>query len=360
MNRDRVDQIISGMKSFPKETYYKGELLDEMLLLQQEIIGLTFNDDHAMTADLRTYDVIRHLEQLNEECGHPADEELRQFATDGKKLTNLIKAEISGNRGEEKACAALERISSPGVVLRNIELTDGTLRTELDVVVITPKSLTIVEVKNSSKDIYIAENGSYYKTGEFLKWDCNIADKMALRERLLRQALSAIGITDVVIRGVVVFTNNHIEVQNRCPEIHTCFTDQLLDFVENGKSDRLYDHEDIRKMQECIDNARCRECYRPDFDVMQFKQDYAILMSILEESKASLESDAEAVERVEKANDSDISTIMVGGQNSSSANHNTGKEEIKKQIHGHWFKGACVAMAGVAVGLFTGMLISKR
>ena len=75
------------------------------------------------------------------------------------------------------------------IILKNIELKDGDDRTELDAVVITPYGITIVEVKNTARDIFIDENGNYYRTGEFLNWDCNIVQKMNLKEDLLKRAL---------------------------------------------------------------------------------------------------------------------------------------------------------------------------
>ena len=98
MKTQRIEELMKAMKSFGKESYHKSELLNEMFALQQEIVELTFSGDHAATAELKIWDVERHLEQLNEECGNVADEELARFKEGCKVLCNLIKAEISGNR----------------------------------------------------------------------------------------------------------------------------------------------------------------------------------------------------------------------------------------------------------------------
>ena len=47
MKTNRVKEIIASMKSFSKDKYQKNELLTELLALQQEIVGFTFNDEHA-------------------------------------------------------------------------------------------------------------------------------------------------------------------------------------------------------------------------------------------------------------------------------------------------------------------------
>lgn len=284
MRTERVNELKASMKSFGKEKYQKAELLDEMFALQQEIVSLTFNQDHAALAELRIWDVEKHLEQMNEELGNVADEELQRFIEGSKILCNLIKAEISGNRGEAKAFRTLEYIKSRNYVLKNVELSDGDFRTELDAVVITPSAITIVEVKNTAKDIFIDEAGNYFRTGEFLRLDCNIGEKMQIKEELLRKALSTTGYGDVEINSVVVFTNNRIEVQNKFEGLRTCFSSQLSYKVEGNRSRVIFSDEDMDAIKACIEEAENKEAYLFEFDVEQYKTDYATLMAKLEEA----------------------------------------------------------------------------
>ena len=289
MKTNRVNEMMATMKSFSKDKYQKNELLTEMFALQQEIVGLTFNGDHASTADLKIWDVERHLEQLNQDCGNVADEELQRFKEGSKILCNLIKAEISGNRGEAKAFRTLQYIHSKNIILKNVELSDGDRRTELDAVVITPGVVTIVEVKNTAKNIFIDENGDYYRTGESLRWDCNIAEKMALKEELLKKVLADDGIEDVQIRSIVVFTDNRIEVQNKYSRIRTCFVSQLAYIIDGFKSSTNMSEEEMEHIEGLIKEAECKEAYPFDFDVAQYKMDFATLMAVLEEASAKAE-----------------------------------------------------------------------
>ena len=268
-----------------------------MLALQQDIVELTFNGENASTADLRIWDVERHLEQLNQECEHVADEELQRFQEGSKTLCNLIKAEISGNKGEYKAFKALEYIRSQNRVIKNMELSDGNVRTELDAVVITPKCLTIVEVKNTSKNIFIDEEGNYYRTGEFIRWDCNIAEKMSVKESLLRKALEAAGFGHIQIRSVVVFTNNRIEVQNKYRQIRTCFVSQLAYIIDDYRLEDIISMGEMDQIQNAVEAAECKETYPMDFDVQQYKADFANLMATLEIALAKInEINTEVVE----------------------------------------------------------------
>ena len=289
MNVDRVNELVETMESFGKEKYQKSDLLTEMFALQQEIVGLAFNGDHASTANLKIWDVEKHLEQLNQDCGNVADEELQKFKDGSKVFCNLIKAEISGNRGEAKAFRTLQFIRSKNTVLKNVELSDGDIRTELDAVVITPGAITIIEVKNTAKDIFIDENGDYFRTGEFLKWDCNIAEKMRLKEELLRKVLATDDIEDICIRSIVVFTDNRIEVQNKYSKLKTCFVSQLAYIIDGFKNEKPYSDEEMEKIEDTIRIAESKESYSFDFDVAQYKLDFATVMAILEEASAKEE-----------------------------------------------------------------------
>ena len=289
MKTNRVNEMMAAMKSFSKDKYQKKELLTEMFALQQEIVGLTFKGEHASTAELRIWDVEKHLEQLNKDFGNVADEELQRFKKGSKTLCNLIKAEISGNRGEAKAFRAFQYIHSKNIILKNVELSDGERRTELDAVVITPGVITIVEVKNTAKNIFISEKGNYYRTGEYLRLDCNIAEKMALKEDLLKKVLVDDGIEDVQIKSIVVFTDNRIEVQNKYSRIRTCFVSQLAYIIDGFKSSTHMREEEMKHIEGLIKEAEYKEAYPFDFDVAQYKMDFATLMAVLEEASAKVE-----------------------------------------------------------------------
>lgn len=286
MTAERVNELKNNMKSFSKTTYQKSELLDEMFALQKEIVSLAFNNGHASLAELRILDVEKHLEQLNKELGNVADKELQRFVEESKCFCNLIKAEISGNKGEAKVFKTLEYIKSKNHVLKNVELSNGGLRTELDAVVITPSAISIVEVKNTSRDIFIDDAGNYFRTGEFLKYDCNIGEKMQVKEKLLRKALSSIGYSDVEINNVVVFTNSHIEVHNKYKGISTCFSCQLPYKLEAKKTEDIFTSEDMDNIRTCIEASDKKEAYSFEFDVEQYKTDFANLMAKLEDAAA--------------------------------------------------------------------------
>lgn len=297
MENERANEIVMNMKSFGKEKYHKSELLSEMMLLQNEIVEAAFPNGES-TEGLKIWNVENHLEQINEEKGSIADEELNRFKEESKELINLIKAEISGTKGETKAFRSLQYIKSKNIVLKNVELSDGNRRTELDAIVITPKMITIVEVKNTAKNIFIDENGDYFRTGQYLRWDCNIAERMRLKEDLLKNSLENAGIKGIQIKSIVVFTNNRIEVQNRYSGIITCFVSQLAYIIDGYKDGRLFTDEKMKRIEDAIRNVEIKEAYEFKFNVAQYKADFASLLIALEGGESSnIECDADAKPR---------------------------------------------------------------
>lgn len=151
-------------------------------------------------------------------------------------------------------------------------------------------------MKNTAKDIFIDEAGNYFRTGEFLRLDCNIGKKMQIKEELLRRALTSSGYGDVEINSVVVFTNNRIEVQNKFEGLRTCFSSQLLYKVEGNRARDIFSDEDMDAIKVCIDEAENKEVYPFEFDVEQYKTDYATLMAKLEEASVKSIEVEEVVE----------------------------------------------------------------
>lgn len=278
----RTQEIVESMKSFPKATYQKSEVLPELLALQQELVTLAFNEEHAGLGKLRLWDVESHLAQMNDDCGGVATDSLRRFQSGSRLVCNIIKSEISGNRGESKAFYALKKIRANNITLKNIELIDKNRRTELDVVVITQRGAFIIEVKNTSKDIFIDEDGNYYRTGEYLRLDSNIGAKLSDKKSILQTTLQKNGLENVEVFVIVVFTNNRIEVRNRCDGIQTCFLEQIPYIVDEWNDGIHLTTEEMSRVAKAIDEAKCEESYPLELDVDRFKRDFATLMAELE------------------------------------------------------------------------------
>ncbi len=309
MNEKRVNEIISRITAFSKDTCTRSEFLPELLKLQKQLIDLTFNTEHAENSDLRLWDVESHLSKLNEKRGHVADAELDRFKKGSKVVCNNIKAEISGRKGEHKVFRSLENIDCENEVLHNVELEFDGRRAEIDAIVFTNYAIFIIEIKNSKKDIFIDEDGEFYRLGNSMHHDCNIADKMDEREALLRKALEKVGLDHLKIFKIVTFTNPRIDVENKYHCIKVCGSNYLPTFIGRFKSDNWYTHEDIYAMIDAVNEARCPDEYEMPIDMDDYKRDFALLMTKLE-SADDVKSGTDASDNtynkaVEKPEDSD-------------------------------------------------------
>ncbi len=275
----RKQEIINSFKSCRKELYYRDEALTELLALQRETVEMTFNKDHSEISGLRIYDVTDHLEKLNMDYSSIATEQLEKFKNVSKKLCNQIKSEISGAKGENLAEKYLREANANSIILRNIELSDEEDHTEIDIIVIKPGGISIIEVKNSTSDVFIDRNGDYYRTGEYAKYYYNLDQKMKIREKLVRQILENAGYKDVPIESILLFTNNSIEVHNKCENISTYFLCQLSTFVYANNAEGPIDMIYVSKL---IRSAVVEKAYPLDFDAEEYKEAFADLFATLE------------------------------------------------------------------------------
>lgn len=290
MNANRVNEIAASFTSFTKDAYHKTEVLPELFALQTELGKKTETlSETSETAELKIWDVERRLDEMNSECGGIVTEQLEAFKKDCKYICNLIKAEISGNRGEMKAFDSLSRIHGEHIILKNIELSNNEMRSELDAVVITRNGAFIVEVKNTSRNIFVDEDGNYYRTGEFLRWDSHIREKMQVKESLLREVLNAKGLADIPIYEIVVFTNNRIEVQNKCRTLKTCFLSQLPYIIDKCR-DTVISFNEMNLAAQAVSEANIEKSYPFEFDVDAFKMNFANIFVALEEAKEAKQS----------------------------------------------------------------------
>ncbi len=288
MNRtERANEIKSQISAFSKETYTKSEYLPELLKLQKEIVDLTFNSEHAEKGNLRLWDVVEHMKKLNAERNGAADELLERFIQSSKSVSNKIAAEISGNYGEQKVFRALENLGCENAVLRNVELEFDGKRTEIDAIVFTNKAIFIVEIKNSKKNFFIDEQGGFYRIGNCMHYDGNIAEKMDEREHLLRIALERAGVEYPKIFKIVTFTNPHIDVECKYHYIKPCGYNYLPTFIEKFTSNQYYSYESLCTMMAAVNDMKCPDAYQMPVDMEEYKSNYAELVAALETAEES-------------------------------------------------------------------------
>ena len=283
MKTNKVNQIATSFTSLTRDAYHKTEILPELFTLQAELVKKTFGDN-SNRENLKMWDVEKYLDRMNAECGGIVTDRLEIFKKDCMYISNLIRAELSGNRGETMAFNSLSHIRGEHFILKNIELSNDEMRTELDAVVINHNGAFIVEVKNTKRNIFIDEDGNYYRTGRFLKWDSDIKEKMQMKESLLREVFESRGLINIPIYKIVVFTNNRIEVQNECKTLNTCFLSQLPHIIDKNHGATI-SYIDMNLAKQALSDANIEKSYPFEFDADAFKLNFAYIIVALEESK---------------------------------------------------------------------------
>lgn len=283
--QEKVNEVLNGFKSFQKLKYCKADMEVELRALQKELLSLVFDEEHILNSNLKIWDAFNQLSAENKEKNGIATELLEVLKEDCKMFSNLIRAEISGNWGENQVFHRLTGLKGKHTILRNIELSNGFKKTELDFVVFTEKAQVIIEVKNTKKDVFIDENGDYYRKGEYQNFDCNIKEKMDYREKLLRvmlvDTLATIGKEANVIK-LVVFTNNRMEIRNKCEDLKTCFLGELPYLIDDYAGEKLFTEEDIIAMSEVISDSAESNKYELEMDMQKFKEDFVRVLVTLE------------------------------------------------------------------------------
>lgn len=286
MKRDeRVQQILSGFNSFKKSSYKKSEVLPELLKLQKEIVRAAFpNTAEEKTSEFRLWDVVDQLQKDNETLGAKASEEIERFRDDCKLVGNMIAAEISGSKGENRAYKRLINSECPGIILRNLEIEKEGERTEIDLTIIHPGGVSFVEVKNTRKNVFIDEQGNQYRSGKYTRFDSPLRQKMDLRKRLLEEAIEKSSISGIEAKGIVVFTDNRIEIENECRELDVCLLSQLPYKVTKGNKSNTLSLQEQNTIAETLVSAAQERSYPINLDISKIKTDFAKALVAIEEA----------------------------------------------------------------------------
>lgn len=282
----RINQIVESMTSFQEQSYSKKERLEELFNLQSEVVKITFpKKDNLFTDNLRLWDALNYLKSENANSGCKANAEIKAFERDCSEIGWRIAAEIAGNKGEEKVYRRLQYKECPGVILRNLELSQEDQHTELDTVVITDNAVFIIEVKNTKLDVFIDEVGDQYKVSNHKRFDSKLGTKMIFRKQLVQQITNAVGLTDIEIINLVCFTNSCVKIDNRCDELKTCTLSDLPYLIMKHKPQHSISASDQKFIAEALTKASNQERYPMDYNIEEFKTNFARAIVAVEIAK---------------------------------------------------------------------------
>jgi Holliday junction resolvase len=297
---NRQDNIRSSMTSFASETYTKEERLSEMFDLQYEVARITCpHKSEYELKHLRFWESLDELKRRNKQACAGADDAIGDFEEGCRNLGRLISAEIGGNRGEHKAYRMLQQQGCKGTIVRDLQLSEGVNRTELDLVVITGTAIAIVEVKNTKMDVYIDEVGDQYRLGYLERFDSQLGTKMELRKHLVQQIAKQAGVAGVDVLSLVCFTDSRISVENRCGFLTTCNLGTLSHQIDSFEGDRCIELDERAAIQKALLAASSEERYPMDYDIEGFKLSFAKALAAVEMAETALSGQATSQEEAD-------------------------------------------------------------
>lgn len=288
--QEMIDATVAAMIPCGKDRYRKDEILPELIALEKETANLVLGN-RGENANVRIWDVENRLVDMNKDLGNVADLELNTFMIDCKELSQAISCEMSGLTGEKKVFRSLSTLTVPNCVMKNVQLSHGEIKGEIDALVVTPSACFVVEVKNTRKDVFIDEAGDYYRDGAYMVFDSNLGMKTREREYLVRAALDDAEIRGLAIESVVVFTNYGNTVVNECKTLQTCTLGQLPRLIEERVLRDVGDMRVIARATAAIEKAARVEEYPLEFDAARFKRDLATLLAVLKDGRRIEESE---------------------------------------------------------------------
>lgn len=268
------ESLLSSLKGLSKDVYSREELLPEMEQLEKEMAQIVFEDGLDIPAEyVHMSYIMKHLHEMNNAAGNVADQELKRLSRLASIFSNHVRAQQSGITGEDRVEQYLDYMKSNHVVLRNLQLSDGVHNTEIDFLVLKQGVATIVEVKNSKRDIYIDEVGDMYKIGRYENFDSHLGAKMDFRAEVIKKLLKDAGFENMKIEKVVVFTNNRIQVQKDYRGFRVCFLSRLPHLIDDFYGTGVIQFtKHLQQIADFIQSKDLNEYYPFDMDIQEFKE----------------------------------------------------------------------------------------
>lgn len=281
---ERAAEILERLQGLGTEDgalYTNAEIIEKCEELQEAMAKAVFEKTHA--ENMRSRDLLLHFDALAKEYNLRDTDLYRSFSAHARELGYTIGTYKKGMKGEKIARRALKLLSfDQGVkILYNVELEDEDAQAEYDAIAITPYGLFVVEVKNWDDDMKINEKGLLTRMDGSVTYD--IPGRMGVKEALLREILKEHFPKQYY--SLLVFPQENVKVEDHYHKIPITFggsaTYEIRAFSKQGKT---LDEQDINKIAELILSAHKVQRGACPVNCKQLKEDFANLMSKIEES----------------------------------------------------------------------------
>lgn len=265
--QDMICKMIAG------DDYHEGMRIDEALFIM---------DSTARKKELRN---------------HPA---VHNGVLSMKKLAKEMAITMSGAKGESLVSRTLEFLNRPNTqIFRNVYVTDGINETELDCIVLTDNGVIILEVKKVKSDLTLTEDGRMVFAGDECYDKVPLADKMALKRRLLKKALekavSEKGLDiPVHVDSFIVFSapkGQFIRIDDRCRREKHCFRTGLNKKIESYIGCAYYKADQLAQLGEIFSEMESNvKRFETELNYDDVRRSLAEALAVLQDVSAEQET----------------------------------------------------------------------
>lgn len=283
MIEERKQQILSTMTALRKERYSNKDMLQEAIDFEHELYRATF--DGECSDKPRFSDVINYLMELDTQAGGIITDKISELNDMLAPLGEWISTRLAGGSGERKTLDILTTLNCKNTILRNVELTAEHRHCEIDLLVITPKVVFCIEVKNYKHDTLLDENGNLVRMSDGKMYDSNLGERVRWREHILRTVLAqGIGGDSFLpeIKTYVVSANPRIRFVNEFGFVDSCCITVIADIIEKALRESKHSESDTELLQNIVRSAIDEREYPVDIDIESIRLLFAEILATLE------------------------------------------------------------------------------
>lgn len=210
-----------------------------------------------------------------------------------KKFAKEMAITMSGAKGENLVSRTLEFLNRPNTqVYHNVYITDGQEETELDGIVLTDEGIIILEVKKVKSDLTLTEDGRMVFAGDECYDKMPLADKMALKRRLLKKclekALAEKGLDiPVFVDSFIVFSapkGQYIRIDDRYRREKHCFRTGLNKKIESYLGCAYYKADQLAQLGEIFSEMESNvKRFETELNYDEVRRSIAEALAVLQE-----------------------------------------------------------------------------
>ena len=292
MNKQAIMDKYKDKGITPGRKYARSDITEKLRdianILIREAYGKEYTDKICLS-DLR-----KMIIQKSEKKALYDSQVIETVSEDLKKLESRIKRYEAGDTGEEKARKALQMFHFEHCKLHSVFLSNKNGSAEYDDLVITPRGIFIIEVKNICTDILIKKNGYLYRKNEHKEPEYlgNLGEAMERKRFVLWGALSDdikenICVDDIHL--VLLYVGRGV-VDNDLDWVDVCYSSNICRYIEgyNNEGRRIL-LEVMEKIYRRINSVNEPNVWELGVDIDKYAEHFSNALNVVgcEESKST-------------------------------------------------------------------------